>query len=147
MTSRKSGNALRTFDCLKLYFIKQIRVCHVELTGTLIICRQSTTFHNNFLILFIQFPSTTYTRAYRRIWYLNSGDSGIKFPFFKIPTLGKLLQTIKSRKIWLWLPRFNTLSQIKFFGDYETQKKLKEEKNIALKIYSPERKCMMKWTA
>ena len=101
ITSRKSGNALRTFDCLKLYFIKQIRVCHVELTGTLIICRQSTTFHNNFLILFIQFPSTTYTRAYRRICYLNSGDSGIKFPFFKIPTLGKLLQTIKSRKIWL----------------------------------------------
>ena len=101
MTSRKSGNALRTFDCLKLYFIKQIRVCHVELTGTLMILNyrtQSITFNNNFLIFFIQLPSTSYIRAYRCIWYLNSGASGFEFRLCDIPTLREKLQPVKLRE-------------------------------------------------
>ena len=76
MTSWKSGNALPTFDCLKLYFIKQIPVCHFELTATLIII--------NYLsqqLFFFPFPSTTYTKAYKYIWYPNSGASGFKFRF------------------------------------------------------------------
>ena len=134
MTSRKSGNVFKTFDCLKLYFIKQIRVCHVELTTTMIICnyrRWSITFKNNMLIFIIQFPSTAYTRAYRCIWYLTSGAPGFEFRFCEISTLREILQPIR---IWQWPLRFNALSQMNIFGDYDIQKKLKEDKNKALRI-------------
>lgn len=104
MTSWKSGNALPTFDCLKFPCVTLNWPQH---------WLSSTTFHNNFF--FFPFPSTTYTKAYKYIWYPNSGASGFKFRFMWNSYTEGNIATYQAHRIWLRLPRFNTLSQMNPF--------------------------------
>lgn len=91
-------------------WLSEIPVCHFELTATLIII--------NYLsqqLFFFPFPSTTYTKAYKYIWYPNSGASGFKFRFMWNSYTEGNIATYQAHRIWLRLPRFNTLSQMNPF--------------------------------